>query len=76
MQLVSNHEIGSQIVFTNFHLGDKGFSSYVCISNANLTVAYAVNFANDLGLKDGVMKATEYLRQTILDAFRNSKEIA
>ena len=60
-QLLSNHEIGSQIAFTTFHPGNKGFISYVLIYNANLTVADAVKFTYELDLKDNVMEAAEYL---------------
>ena len=74
-QLLPNHEIVSQIAFTTLHPGNKGFISYVLIYNANLTDAKAVKFAYRLGLEDSVMKAAEYLRQVILDAFKNSKEL-
>ena len=40
-----------------------------------MTVADPVKFAYELSSNDSVMEAAEYVRQAILDAFKNSKEL-
>ena len=59
-QLLPNHEIGSQIALTTFHLGSTGFISFILIYNANFTVPNAVKFTYELDSKDSVIEAAEY----------------
>ena len=40
-----------------------------------MTVSDAVKFAYQLDSKGSIMEAAEYLRQAILDTFKNSKEL-
>ena len=74
-QLSPNHEIGSQIALTTFHLGSTGFISFILIYDANFTVPNAVKFTYELDSKDSVIEAAQYPWQAILDAFKNSKEL-